>query len=529
MKPKDQRTPNLLLRRQRLLRGWSLQRVVDEICALSGPDGRIPGVSAAMVSCWEMGKKKPSPFYQERLCMIYGLAADQLGFMDAAVLSNPNQSSGIAALAQSNHIYHHVLSSEPVPSVTKTMTVPFTSVVPREQIQAIDLLTDGAHHTLDDQLGAWLTLGANHLSTLLDAGWSSEQALGAVRVVLQGVQGLPAITRRKLLQLSGAASIIGIALLTGEHLSVSEEERDRLTQALGKSIVDGWKLFQTTSTDILFTIAEAQLFLMQQVHSLLIPSVRCMFYASIYRLKGAALFFLARYNEAMKAFDQSYIAGLEANDSWNMAESLSWQGGIWKACGMQDKAIQTTEAALRLTYRYEEEKSLPLRARLLAHWAESAALLHQPGIMREKLEASADLLKCLETNDEFDYPTWKQYRAACNFYIGEVATADRYFQQALEDMKPDWILQKGYTLLLQAQARLKIGEIDRSITAARASLPFIARIDSPLINRGLMDYAQEVMRFSNNADISIQAFAAETQRLTLHADSMIPRYLEAKI
>ena len=353
--------------------------------------------------------------------------------------------------------------------------------------------------------------------------------LNAVRVVLEGVQGLPAITRRKLLQLSGATSVISIALLTGEHVSISEEKKERLTQTLGKSIVDGWKLFHTTSTDVLFTVAEAQLFLMQQVHALLIPSVRCMFYASLYRLKGAALFFLARYNEAMKAFDQSYIAGLEANDPWTMAESLSWQGGVWKARGMQDKAIQTTEAALRLTYGYEEEKSLPLRARLFAHWAESAALLHQSSVMREKLEASGDLLKCLETNDEFDYPTWKQYRAVCNFYIGEVAAADRYFQQALEEMKPDWILQKGYTLLLQAQARLKMGEVERSITAARASLPFIARIDSPLINRGLMDYVQEVICLSNNPDTPIQAFAAETQQLILHADSMLPRYLEAKI
>ncbi len=527
MKPKVQRVPNLLLRRQRLLHGWSLQRVVDEICALSAPDGRIPGVSAAMVSCWEMGKKKPSPFYQERMCLIYGLAADQLGFMDAPVLSNPNQSSGVSALARSSTTGQQVILSQPMPPVTKAMTMPFTSVVPREQIQAIDVLTGGTQHTPDEQLGAWLTLGANHLSILLDTGWSSEQLLDAVRVVLQGVQGLPAMTRRKLLQLSGAASIIGITLLTGDH--VSEEERIRLTQALGKSIIDGWKLFHTISTDLLFTIAEAQLFMMQQVHALHIPSVRCMFYSSIYRLKGAALFFLARYNEAMKAFDQSYIAGLEANDPWNMAESLSWQGGIWKACGMQARAIQTTEAALRLTYGYEETKSLPLRARLFAHWAESAALLHQPGIMREKLEASADLLKCLETNDEFDFPSWKQYRAVCNFYIGEVEAADRYFQQALEDMKPDWILQKGYTLLLQAQARLKMGEIDRSITAAHTALPFIARIDSPLINRGLMDYVQEVMCFSNSANTSIQAFAAETQRLTLQADSMVPRYLKAKI
>ena len=91
MKPREQCIPNLLLRRQRLLRGWSLQRVADEICALAVSDGRMPGVSAAMVSCWEMGKKKPSPFYQERLCLIYGLAADQLGLMDAAESASGSQ------------------------------------------------------------------------------------------------------------------------------------------------------------------------------------------------------------------------------------------------------------------------------------------------------------------------------------------------------------------------------------------------------------------------------------------------------
>jgi tetratricopeptide (TPR) repeat protein len=182
---------------------------------------------------------------------------------------------------------------------------------------------------------------------------------------------------------------------------------------------------------------------------------------------------------------------------------------------------------LRLTYAHEGARSLPLQARLLAHWAESAALLHQPDIMMEKLEGSADLLKCLGTNDEFDYPTWQQYRAICYFYSGDVAVADRYFQQALEEMKPDWVLQKGYTLLLQARTRLKMGEIDRSIIAAHASLPFIATINSPLINRGLMDYVQELMRFSDNAHF--QSFIEETQRLTLHVDGVIPRYLEAKI
>jgi len=67
--------------------------VVEEICALAEADGRLSGVNPAMVSCWEMGKKKPSPFYQERLCKIYGMSAEALGLLDPSVSSLANQLS----------------------------------------------------------------------------------------------------------------------------------------------------------------------------------------------------------------------------------------------------------------------------------------------------------------------------------------------------------------------------------------------------------------------------------------------------
>lgn len=91
LKSGEQRKPNLLLREQRLLRGWSLQRVVEELCALSSVDDRLPGVNAPMVSNWETGTKKPSPFYQERLCKLYNMSADQLGFMDSTATSQVTQ------------------------------------------------------------------------------------------------------------------------------------------------------------------------------------------------------------------------------------------------------------------------------------------------------------------------------------------------------------------------------------------------------------------------------------------------------
>jgi transcriptional regulator with XRE-family HTH domain len=92
----DTHTPNDHLRYQRLLRGWSLQRVATEIKSLSKTlDGKEPGCNADMVGEWERGVKRPSPYYQEKLCRIYEATADELGFI---VTSKSSRRSLLQAL-----------------------------------------------------------------------------------------------------------------------------------------------------------------------------------------------------------------------------------------------------------------------------------------------------------------------------------------------------------------------------------------------------------------------------------------------
>jgi tetratricopeptide (TPR) repeat protein len=67
--------PNDLLRRQRELRGWSHRRVAEELEKLGG------STDSKQVGKWERGVAKPSPFYQERLCTLFGLTAYELGFV----------------------------------------------------------------------------------------------------------------------------------------------------------------------------------------------------------------------------------------------------------------------------------------------------------------------------------------------------------------------------------------------------------------------------------------------------------------
>ncbi len=82
--------PNDALRYQRLLRGWSLQRVVDELCAIGiKANGKKPGVNADMVGAWERRNKTPSPYYREKLCLLYGLPADQLDLIPVAAARPP--------------------------------------------------------------------------------------------------------------------------------------------------------------------------------------------------------------------------------------------------------------------------------------------------------------------------------------------------------------------------------------------------------------------------------------------------------
>jgi transcriptional regulator with XRE-family HTH domain len=77
----EARRPNQRLRRARLQRGWSQQRVADQL-------NQLPGATRAdreLVYRWEAGKRVPSPFYRERLCQVFRMTADQLGLVELPV------------------------------------------------------------------------------------------------------------------------------------------------------------------------------------------------------------------------------------------------------------------------------------------------------------------------------------------------------------------------------------------------------------------------------------------------------------
>jgi transcriptional regulator with XRE-family HTH domain/tetratricopeptide (TPR) repeat protein len=67
----DTKKPNSILRNERINRGWSQQRLAEQL-----------NTSEDIISKWERGVSKPSRFYQEKLCILFGKNAIELGMIE---------------------------------------------------------------------------------------------------------------------------------------------------------------------------------------------------------------------------------------------------------------------------------------------------------------------------------------------------------------------------------------------------------------------------------------------------------------
>jgi DNA-binding SARP family transcriptional activator len=398
----------------------------------------------------------------------------------------------------------------------------------KQHVQAMDALMVGPNQqqSPEDVTQHWLLATLSDLTHLIDGGWTVSDILASLQTTLSGLVAISSPSRQHLLRLASGA-------LLGDRLSVVDDYTStdawQLAAALNVSNATCWPIFNTSPISSVLLSGQVQMHLLRQLHDHLPSQVMPFMYSSTYRLIGADLFFQSRYAEALQAHKQAYFAAVEACDPWNMAESLSWQGGVWKACGQQHKAIEETEKALRLAAESDNPQTYSLRARLYAHLAESAALLQQPEVVAEKLAVSAELLRQFDSNEEFDASAWQQYQATCAFYLGDARSAASYFQQALDNLKPNWMLQRAYTAQFLVQAHLKLGELGAAMKAARVALPYILSTNSLLLTSSFIEDMQQLHTLiSDNPEV--ETFVEETLRqLRPLAERTVSRYLEAKL
>lgn len=288
--------PNHLLRQERHRRSWTLEEMASELHFLCEEDKRTIArgeINAKMIGSWERGEHIPSLYYQKKLCLLFGRSIEELGFIGP--VPPP---------------------SEPVSSVLSG--IPRGIPVPPPHHQTMDMFdaSDGPQASLEQQTSAYLTDGVSDLALFVAAGWSVNDILDSLRIILLGVQAMPKITRREIWKLGAAAVVSDIPFPTEQRISA--EERAKLHNALGESIAGGWKLFHTTGNAQVLAVGRAQLFLVQQNQSLLYTSVQPLFYSAVYRLIGAALHFQNRHEEAYRAQEKAYISALEGGDTFSL-------------------------------------------------------------------------------------------------------------------------------------------------------------------------------------------------------------------
>jgi tetratricopeptide (TPR) repeat protein/transcriptional regulator with XRE-family HTH domain len=489
--------PNHLLRQERHRRGWTLEEMASELHFLCEEDARTARgeINAKMIGSWERGEHTPSLYYRKKLCLLFGRSAEELGFVES--LQPP----------------------EPRPAVLSE--VPQGTSVQSTRHQTMDMLdaSDAPYASLEQQTSTYLTDGVSDLALFVEAGWSVDDILDSLRIILPGVQAMRKITRREIWKLGAAAVMSDIPILTGRHISA--EERAELHNALGESIAGGWKLFHTTGNAQVLAVGRAQLFLVQQNHALLYPSVQPLFYSGVYRLMGAALFFQEKYEEAHRAQSSAYAAALEGADTWNMAQSRTWQVYGYHARGQHIEAIQAIESALRLTVEHTDESSRRLRSHLLACWAENAAAIGETTTAYEKLDASAVLLEGISPNEEFDRMHWLQIAGNCAFAVRNYFVAIRYYEEALAELPPNWIMRYAVTALPLAAAYAKVGERDASLTVAKKAISLISTLNAPIVNRQLADYIQHDLLELFPGDSSVHTFVGDLRHRFPHLVPMV--------
>ncbi len=501
MESQRQAQPNALLRHQRQLRGWSLQHVADQLCKLCEEEDRIPGVTADMIGKWERGEKKPSPFYREKLCLLYSKSADKLGFIDT--LNAPERDNTSASL--------------PVGTRNGAALYPSVNTVSGSSLNAhtFDTLLDGEKEASEMLVANLLSLSSRQLATLTTLGWTPHDIMAAIDILLQGEAVMAKINRRQVLQLGAGLFLSGMALPIHEHPSA--EERTHLSDTIGESIAASWSLFQSTHTAQVLAVGQAQLSLMQQAHHTLYPSVRPMHYSSVYRLIGGALHFQGRYDEARRAHEKSYIAALEGGDVWNMAQSLSWQADGFKAQTHYSSALETIEGALRLLSQQNTQEAIRLRAHLLASGAENAAYLGNVKDVEAKLSLSEDFIKDLPAHEEFDHASWHQHAGACALILAHYDLAIRHLEQAMDELPPQWTLRHATTLMPLALAYARRQKRDASLAIAEKAIPVIKTINSPSLSKQFIGYMQKEFIGSFPDDPHIHTFVADTEQRLLPA------------
>ena len=468
------------------------------------------GVSEATISRAENGHRL-SPKVRRQLCDRLGMTSEALGLLgkkqDVIFPSSPFPPA-------QEHKPTSVLQTSS--SLSVPIHSPSSPTILMNHTHAVTLLAKPslkASPSIKQQEQAWLTLGVSSLGQLFNSGWSIDEILESLKVVLQGVQGVPITIRQQLLLSNLDMKGNNISSVASYH--ISEEEQARLHSALGESIVSNWKLFLSASNAQLLAQGQIQLSLLHQVHPFLHPFMRPYLYAGAYGLIGLALHFQNRNEEALRIYHNAHLSALATNDPWYIAQSLICQADVYLTLGMYTEALHVIEEALYGLGEVNEEHKRA-KAHLLSCWADVSMTMGEYTLAQKKLDEASHYLDSSTIIEEFDHICWLQLAGKKAVMKGDYQQAIHYLENASAANPPLWRVRHAGILIPLAIAYARNKEREKSLFIAQQAISIVGTLNAPLLNTHFLNYIQDDIVKGFSHDSAIQYFLTEIQQKLPH-------------
>jgi tetratricopeptide (TPR) repeat protein/transcriptional regulator with XRE-family HTH domain len=491
-----------MLHNEDLLNGHPL-RVLRTQLDLSQKDlATRVGVSEATIIRAENGHRL-SPKVRHLLCDYLGRTSEELGLM--------GRKREVIRPASSPPQAPQTIPSQAVSPPLQSMQAAYVKDAPTFTIHTEPSKVGSFLEPQQEQ--AWLTLGASSLGQLFNNGWSFDEILDSVRVVLQGVEGMPAMVRQQLLISSMRNRADSVSDI--RSLRLSDEERALLHTTLSESIVSNWKLFLSASNTQMLAHGQVQLSLLHQVHPFLYPSVRPYLYTGAYGLIGLALHFQNSNEEALRVYHNTYLSALATRDPWYVAQSLICQADVYLSLGMHAEALHVIKEALDGLREINEEHKRA-KAHLLGCWADVHMTMGEFTQAQKRLDEASRYLDSSTVIEEFDYTCWLQLAGKRAVMAGDYQQAIAYLEDALAVNPPLWRVRHAGILIPLAIAYARKKEREKSFSIAQQAIPLLGTLNAPMLNTHFLNYLQDDIGKSFPSDRSTQEFLTEIQQKLPH-------------
>jgi transcriptional regulator with XRE-family HTH domain/tetratricopeptide (TPR) repeat protein len=456
----ESKVPNIKLRHQRELRGWSQKRLADAI-----------DTSKEMVSKWE-GGQKPGKYYQEKLCELFGMTAQELGF-----ISKPNQ---------------------PVP-----------------------LLHDSADQT---------PLAKNDLQGML-AQTVTQSIIGAVREL--GNQDMDNLRRQILQQAIGATS--ATVIVPSPRVLLESDLLERLMRTLKRpSSIDGKTLtylemtmrvnrqrFLRSQKSVAMLLDVSALLqtitqLLEQSHSQQTCERLYTFAGETTQLIGDILFNAGDNDTAEQYYNIALEMAKEAHNDVLYAVILGRKSFIPIYRGDAQNALPLLEEA-RLK---AENKASDLIVSWL--WAIEAEAYANIYTIRTNDSTSDRSLRALEQSEillkrgkerevsstfadmayaPFDANRLLGYKGICHVRLQNALVAQMLLKARLSSMDGTHIHKKSIALVDLATTYVQLGEIEEACTYVAQALNLLEQTRSARVFQRVLDFRSRLDRWSTTLSV----------------------------